>query len=118
MGTANRDNWIRLPVERQIAMSDIEDLEKITSIYSTLYPYQKEKLLSDLENCTILNNACRSYCIKVCPKCGSETPTGPEAAEPTPENRCVSATHAIIGPWLTMDSSLITLSRTVRNGIS
>ena len=55
-------------------MSDTEDLEKITSIYSTLYPYQKEKLLSDLENCKILNNASRSYCIKVCPKCGSKTP--------------------------------------------
>lgn len=37
-------------------MSDTEDLEKITSIYSTLYPYQKENLLSDLENCTILNS--------------------------------------------------------------
>ena len=55
-------------------MSDSEDLEKITSIYSTLYPYQKENLLSDLENCTILNNTSRNYCIKVCPKCGSENP--------------------------------------------
>ena len=55
-------------------MSDTEDLEKITSIYSTLYPYQKEKLLSDLENCMILDNASRSYSIKVCPKCGSKTP--------------------------------------------
>ena len=55
-------------------MSDTEDLEKITSIYSTLYPYQKENLLSDLENCTILNNTSRNYCIKVCPKCGSENP--------------------------------------------
>ena len=33
-----------------------------------------EKLLSDLKNCMILNNASRSYCIKVCPKCGSKTP--------------------------------------------
>lgn len=55
-------------------MSDTEDLEKITSIYSTLYPYQK-KHLSDLENCMILNNASRSCCIKVCPKCGSKTPS-------------------------------------------
>ena len=44
-------------------MSDTEDLETITSIYSSLYPYQKGKLLSDLENCTILNNASRSYFI-------------------------------------------------------
>ena len=55
-------------------MSDTEDFEKITSIYSTLYPYQQENLLSDLENCTILNNTSRNYCIKVCPKCGSENP--------------------------------------------
>ena len=70
----NIDDWLRLPLESKIAMSDTEDLEKVTSIYSTLYPYQKEKLLSDLENCTVLNNASRSYCIKVCPKCGSKTP--------------------------------------------
>lgn len=55
-------------------MSDTEDLEKITRIYSILYPYQKEKLLSDLENCMILNNTFQSYCIEDCPKCGSETP--------------------------------------------
>ena len=61
-GIVHRDDWLRLPVE------------KITSIYSTLYPYQKEKLLSDLENCMILDNASRSYSIKVCPKCGSKTP--------------------------------------------
>lgn len=55
-------------------MSDTEDLQKITSMYSSLYQYQKDKLLSDLENCAILNKTSQSYCIKVCPKCGSETP--------------------------------------------
>lgn len=55
-------------------MSDTEDLQKITSMYSSLYQYQKDKLLSDLENCAILNKTSQSYCIKVCPKCGYETP--------------------------------------------
>ena len=83
-------------------MSDTEDLEKITSIDSTLYTYQKEKILSDLENCMILNNASRSYCIKACPKCGSKTPSwtrGDRANSGTQMLVCHSCNHRTVADY-------------------
>lgn len=55
-------------------MSDKQDIERITELYSTLYPYQKEKLLSELDEFQTLNESSHSYMVKVCPKCGSPDP--------------------------------------------
>ena len=92
---------------------------EIIEYYNTLSNYAKNRVVTLVKDLYSAQEESRSYCIKVCPKCGAIEPAFTKGEVlPMVVSRCSDVLYVRNGLLLIEDSLLSTLTRMKISGIS